>query len=72
MASREEIDAKFDATCADIVQAVGMGLSMGLARQKGKTAAEVKHEFFVSIAKMAYRAGYDRGTGEANEAKLQG
>jgi hypothetical protein len=63
--TKEEIDAAWEATCSEIRAGVGMALHMGLARQKGKTANEVKRDFFVELAKAAYEAGCRRGFAEA-------
>lgn len=67
--TKEEIDAAWEATCGDVRASIGMALDMGLARQKGKTANEVKRDFFVEVAKAAYEAGCRRGFAEA-KAKL--
>ncbi len=68
--TKEEIDAAWEATCSDIRAAIGMSLEMGLARHKGKTANQVKQEFYIELCKAAYEAGCRRGA--AVEASKHG
>lgn len=55
--TKAEIKAGFDAQCTDVKTGIALGLSTGLARQKGKTAAQVKEEFFTELASIAFEAG---------------
>jgi len=58
---RKDIETTWENTCGDVRAAIGLALDMGLARQKGKTAAQVKRDFFVELAKEVYAAGARMG-----------
>lgn len=65
-AVRNAAVACWDATCESVRWAIGAAIEgPGLARQKGKTAAEVKIEFFTELARESYVAGYERGRKDA-------
>ena len=63
---RDVATAAWEATCDSVRWAIGAAIEgPGLARQKGKTAAEVKRDFFIELARESYSAGYERGRKDA-------
>lgn len=61
MSIKEQIALAWAVVSPELVHGIKLGLHYGLARQKGKTAAQVKEEYFTEIAKLAYEAGYKSG-----------
>lgn len=59
--TKQERDAAWEAACADVRAGIGMGVEIGVARLKGKTAAQSKIEFFTEIARVAFDAGCSIG-----------
>jgi hypothetical protein len=64
---KAEIQAAWDATCGSIEAAIGMALTMGIGKIRGRSALESKREFWIELAKAAYEGGYQRGYVEARE-----
>lgn len=55
------LDQLWETRCADIRGGIGMGCQIGIARVKGKTAAEAKADFFSDLARIAFDRGVAAG-----------
>lgn len=58
---KADIDTAWANVSPELIHGIRLGLNVGLARQKGKTAAQVKEDFYIEIVKLAFESGCKTG-----------